>query len=386
MTPAGLYSGLTSPDDLPSIAIYGPKAPDVAGGAKYIDRTAPAFRESFRVVHVGNGPDAPDPWSFDHVVYHVGNNRHHTGALRAMRHRRGVAIVHEHNLLRWYTRELQQRELPVGEADELARLVDCSLGTTFGGGDALCEALTRDVGLRSELDAGLLDIGVERIFLRHVTACAVHSHHLLNRVSASAPRGVDVRRIPYPVPSEVPLAVARVRAALRFGPHDFVFGVVGLLGRRKRIDSVVEAWRSWRCRPPHAKLLLAGSLADDVVIPSGIRDLVRVDFVEPDDAFDATVYAADCAIQLRYPSIGETSSQMMRALVTGRPVIASAVGEMLELRELGRVEYVRPGGGEVDDLRAAMDELVDASRGARIAGYTVEDSVAAVTSLLLGGG
>jgi glycosyltransferase involved in cell wall biosynthesis len=93
----------------------------------------------------------------------------------------------------------------------------------------------------------------------------------------------------------------------------------------------------------------------------GLDAAVRWTDHVPLEDFSAYARAADVCVQLRYPSNGETSAALLRALAAGAACVASDQGPMLELPSQA-VWKVRSPHREVDDLTAALTRLHDHPR------------------------
>jgi hypothetical protein len=95
------------------------------------------------------------------------------------------------------------------------------------------------------------------------------------------------------------------------------------------------------------------------------------------DAFYAWLAAADVVVGLRYPTAGETSGTVIRALGVGRPVIVSSVGAFADLPSDFALK-VEVGPGEVGTLRShlvrlASDPALCERMGALARAYTVAE-------------
>ena len=86
--------------------------------------------------------------------------------------------------------------------------------------------------------------------------------------------------------------------------------------------------------------------------------------VEPDEEFPAYFAAVDCLVNLRYPSAGETSGTLIRALEAGKPVAVSDYAQFAELPDDCVVKI--PFEGEVEALAEFFaGELPDMSAAQR---------------------
>lgn len=96
-----------------------------------------------------------------------------------------------------------------------------------------------------------------------------------------------------------------------------------------------------------------------VIAEAGIEDLTR--FLQPADlaSFNDLIAAADLAVNLRYPTLGETSGAVLRVLAAGRATIVSDIGWFAELPD-DCVVKIPPGHpAEVDLLSGFIERLLE---------------------------
>ena len=104
----------------------------------------------------------------------------------------------------------------------------------------------------------------------------------------------------------------------------------------KRIPQLLEAFASLRRRVPGARLLLVGAAGERFDLSRrlerlGLTDGVdRLDYV-PEERMWSLMAACDVLVNLRYPTMGETSGSVIRGLSLGKPLVVSDVGWFAEL-------------------------------------------------------
>jgi glycosyltransferase involved in cell wall biosynthesis len=165
----------------------------------------------------------------------------------------------------------------------------------------------------------------------------VHGHSVADRVRESSPN-VPVWTIPHhAAPSGLP-AVGRTEARRRLGlPGDvFIVGHFGFLTRPKQPAALLEGFRRLVEERPDSLLLMVG----ENQIELGFPGLVRRHGVEPNvrslgfvdlPTFSLYLKAVDAVVNLRYPTAGEASGTLARALGEGRACIVSNIGALAEL-------------------------------------------------------
>jgi SAM-dependent methyltransferase len=112
-----------------------------------------------------------------------------------------------------------------------------------------------------------------------------------------------------------------------------------------------------------------------VVRTLGLREQVRVIGFADIDKFVRYMAACDVVLNLRYPTVGETSGSLQRAIGLGRAVIVSDVGAFSELPEDVCMK-VAPGTGEEDLIFEYLNLLVSRPELARAMGDRAKQWVA----------
>jgi glycosyltransferase involved in cell wall biosynthesis len=142
-----------------------------------------------------------------------------------------------------------------------------------------------------------------------------------------------------------------------------VVGCFGYLTTTKRIPQLVEAFARLRHEFPEALLVLAGRPTPGFVLGPLLEkhrlrrdhDVVELDYVNEPRLW-TLMAASDICVNLRWPTMGETSGTAIRALVLGRPLVVSDIGWFSELPD-DAVAKVAVGPTEVEELTETLLRL-----------------------------
>ena len=161
---------------------------------------------------------------------------------------------------------------------------------------------------------------------------------------------------------------ARRDARQRLGipPDVFLVGSFGHASFTKRIEIVIEAVAQVVRDIPSMRYVIVGKVHPpnppwfpdlrEVARRTGVGDqVIFTDLVSLDD-FQRWIDAVDVAVNLRYPTSGETSGALIRLLVRGVPCIISAVDQFLDFPD-ECCWKVEPTGGEIRLVAAYLREL-----------------------------
>lgn len=329
------------------VAYFSPMPPERSGIADYSALLLPALGERFDVTVVKRGRKRA-PRGTDVSLYHVGNNPDaHGWIVDALRREPGVVVLHDyvlHHLVAGMT---------VGRRD----------------GHGYLDAMEREYGVVGRLLAhGVLDKRIPPLWesrpadfplasfvLEHATGLIVHSRTVSELVRASGFAG-PVWVVPHPAWPVHEIAPVRVAP----GP---VIGCFGVVNASKRIPELLRATATVRESHPDVTLLLVGPTSPGFDLE---RRLQRVGLAEEglvregwtDEARLWSLMAgSDVAVNLRHPTMGETSGSVIRALSLGRPLVVSDVGWFAELPNEVALK-IPTGDDEVQVLSAALELLV----------------------------
>ena len=144
----------------------------------------------------------------------------------------------------------------------------------------------------------------------------------------------------------------------------------------KRIPALLEAFAELRDRRPGARLLLVGEASERFELDRRLErlrlggdELIREQWVS-EERFRSLMAACDVLVNLRSPTMGETSGSVIRALALGKPVLVSDVGWFSELPD-GAALKIPVDDHEVRTIAGALELAADhaAELGAAAAAY-----------------
>ena len=263
-----------------------------------------------------------DPSHYDLALYQIGNNAFHDFCYETALEQPGVVVVHEANL----------------------HHLIADLTIKRGNWDAYMAAVAEE---GSEVDMAYaqrvrkLEVGPDyeglpmlRRLLCRSKAAIVHSAHVERELRAAGFQG-PIARIQHGawIPEASRLAY---RERLGLDETTPLIGSFGFLKPYKRIAESLRAFRRLVRLEPSAKMILVGEPHAEFPLQSIIQSLdlaphVRVLGFQPIEEFVGYLAACDIVLNLRFPTVGENSGTLMRALGLGKAVIVSEVGSFCEL-------------------------------------------------------
>ena len=204
----------------------------------------------------------------------------------------------------------------------------------------------RAAGLHSEMGNFLLPASVE--VAQRAQSVIVHNHYAADRLRSF---GVEtaIHVVPHPYVHETDGGRASRPPLPGILPGSTVIGFFGFLTSAKRSEVVLEAFRLARQHDPRLVLLVVGEPAPNIDVDALRADGVVFTGYVSDEEFASYYAIADRLVNLRYPTAGETSGTLIRALDAGKPVAVSDYAQFAELPD-DIVFKVPLGAGEVERL------------------------------------
>ena len=282
---------------------------------------------------------------------HLGNNTDHMNILDMLSITPGVVVLHDLTL---------------------HYLMECWAAHTFGRASHIFDVSRMFHGAyAAQIIRSKFTKGVPAQFIFGEANClpflngaarALIVHSQYGRVLATA-AGFDkqIRVIPHfaqiPAPQDKQRAHSRFRARYGIGPDTRLFASLGFVVPNKKISLVLETLKNLPAGIGDWRYVIAGENKDpdvpQLIRSLGLEDRVIVlDYLEEAE-FDTVLSACDVVINLRFPTSGETSGTVCRALAHGTPCIVSDHGWYAELPEA--VTYrIDPGVRAGTDLYAVL--------------------------------
>jgi glycosyltransferase involved in cell wall biosynthesis len=334
------------------LAVWSPLPPSSSGIADYVAESLPALAWHFDVVTVAHDPRDGERPVADLDLYHLGNSPAHGFVYRAARARPGVVVLHDWSLHHLVLRETVER----GDVSAYLQEMHRAYGDT---GNFVGRQVARALG--GDLLPALFPLN-DRVLEGSLGVVAL-SAQTAARVARRLP-GRPRLHLPHhlALPIEPPPSRADSRAVLGIPEDAFVITAPGLATANKRLDVAIRVTARLRADHPEATLVVAGAVDPRLPLAAwseeaGLGEAMRVTGRLGIDDFERHLAAADVVLALRFPSHGEMSGAVVRALGVGRPVLVSAGSAAAEEFPEGIVVPVSPGPAEEQELEALLRHL-----------------------------
>ena len=332
------------------LAVWSPRPPSPSGIADYVAESLPHLARGADVQLVtGETGDT----GADLDVYHIGNSASHAYAYRGALRKPGVVFLHDWSL----------HHLVLGETVEKGDVASYLREMRRAHGEAgtfVARQVAR--GLGGVILPALFPLN-DRLLEGSLAVVAL-SGVIASRAARRLP-GRPVLHLPHhlslpldPLPSR-----AEARRALGLPQEALLVTAPGLATAAKRLDVALRAAAVARKSHPSLRLVVAGEVAPGLPLEAwartaGLGDALIVTGRLGLEDFTRHLCAADVILALRFPSHGEMSGALVRALGVGRPALVTAGSPFAEDFPEGVVVPVDPGPHEEAELVALLLALL----------------------------
>ena len=308
------------------IAFFSPLPPAKSGIADYSAAVLGPLEKLTSITVFETPPAAEVLKQFDLLLYQMGNNAYHSSIYECALKHPGVIVLHEANLHHLHA----ERTIKRGNWDAYVE------GVAYDGGEAARVFAERV--RRLEVGPDYEGVPMLKRLLETARGVIVHSDCV----------GQSVREAGYTGPltkiwhgawidrdlTKAPLR-DHYRSKLGLSAGNTLIGAFGFLKPYKRIAESLRAVRRLTRLDPNVRMILCGEPHPELDLENqlrglGLEEYVRVlGYLNPED-FHHYMEACDVILNLRYPTVGESSGTLLRAFSLGKPVLVTDIGSFQE--------------------------------------------------------
>jgi glycosyltransferase involved in cell wall biosynthesis/SAM-dependent methyltransferase len=348
------------------VAFFSPLPPARSGIADYSEALIGSLRQLVDLEIFSSGAQPFDASRYDVILYQVGNNGFHDFVYETALRHPGVVVMHESNLHHLIA------DLTIRRNNWDAYVAECA----YNGGEPA--RLFAERVRKLEAGPDYEGITMTRRLLESARGVIVHSHFMEKELLAA---GCTVPIAVIPHGAWIPEADRNAwRHKLGLDEVTPLVGIFGFLKPYKRIAESLRAFRRLVRLTPNARMILVGEPHPEFAIEPMIRTMglsahVRILGFAPIEDFVGYLGACDIVLNLRYPTVGESSGTLLRSLGLGKAVMVSEIGSFAEFPEDVCLK-VPVGAGEEDLIFEYLNLLVSRPEVAQALGARARDYVA----------
>lgn len=296
---------------------------------------------------------------FDTVIYHIGNNTHfHRTIYKMAWDYPGIVVLHDYNIHSFIADGFLRTKEEKYYKDAL-----------IDGYGNIGENHYKDI-IKNHITGDINTFPLSKALAERSQATIVHSRWVKTQFENSDKiKVIPLGTVPV-IEEEINIeATKRIQNKLGITSNDFLIATFGFINKFKRIDSVLDAVKNLVDKGYPVKLLLAGEILDpsikikEMTKKLNLQEVVILTGYLNDDELEEYLSISDIVLNLRYPSMGETSAILMRALSYGKACIVSNYCQFAELPD-SVCWKVDIDHREISQLIAYLEELMQ-NLGAR---------------------
>ncbi len=295
-------------------------------------------------------PETFKAGDYDGIVYHMGNDyAAHRYIYEALKRYPGVVVLHDLVLMHFYAARLNAGN----HYPEFIRFLQEFYPEKAAWIEEHC-------GSRHPFpiwEGGLaIDLPMNEEISRLATGIITHSRYTLAKLGLG--NGKPAAVIPHHGHITHPVDREAVRAKLGIRPDQILLVSTGYVTRNKRYGLVLEGLKE--LNRPDLRYLIVGQDNDGILkkmLDSGRADVLTRGFA-PLAEMEQLIASADIGINLRNPTMGESSGSLLRMMSYGRPVIVSDNGSYSEIPDYCAIK-IDTDMDEREMLKAFIRTLAD---------------------------
>jgi glycosyltransferase involved in cell wall biosynthesis len=364
-----------------NIAIVTPWPNQETGIANYVHKLLPALVKYFDVdIFVDDYIDKKSTWvknewgglypiaelekrneMYDHIIYQFGNNAdYHSGIYKTALKCRGIGEVHDYYLQAFFYHAYFLK----GDTETYENALELAYGAE--GKEQYAGAAERNISPNE------VTYPMTHVFPQICDAVIFHNHRsrmLMNETD-------NVYVVPLAsfekemIESEGRLKTeALIRERIHWQEGEFLIGCFGFINKNKRPEQLLSAIKNLTDKGCRIRVAFFGKPnyepLKEIIAEKKLKDVVAVTGYLDKQEYDVALSLCDLIVNLRYPSMGESSGTLCESFQYGKPVFVSDIGQYKEFPD--EVCWKVPVGQYEIPVLEHMTEYLIAHEDARAA-------------------
>jgi glycosyltransferase involved in cell wall biosynthesis len=309
--------------------------------------TNEAVRAGFNIIPYV--PETFDPSGYDEVLYHMGNNYEAHGYIyEAIKVFPGVVVLHDYVLQGFHA----ERYNATGEFETYRRLQKKYYGES---GESIAKNIARPETIPIWESAAALDYPLNEDILESAKAVIVHSNFVKEKIQAGFHKSIT--KINHHGHTLKTFDRNKVRNQMGLDKDSILISSIGYINKNKRFDVIISALDE--IKNPALTYVIAGkdrgNLLKNYIEEKNLKIIVKGHLQL--EELEALIDASDICINLRYPTMGESSGTLLRMMGYGKPVLVTNFGSYADFPDY-TVLKIDPDIDEKEHIKRFVKTLI----------------------------
>ncbi len=294
-------------------------------------------------------PETFDPSKYDELLYHMGNNYEAHGYIYdALKEHPGVVVLHDYVLQGFYA----ERYDATGDFETYCRLQKKYYGER---GESIANNIARPETLPIWESAAAVNYPLNEDILESAKAVIVHSNFVKEKIQDGF-HGPIVK-INHHGHTNKTFDRNTIRNQMGIKKDGILISSIGYINKNKRFDVIFQALDE--LNNPAITYVIAGKdrgkLLKNYFGKKNLNIIVKghLDLVD----LESLIAASDICINLRYPTMGESSGALLRMMGYGKPVLVTNYGSYADFPDYS-VLKIDPDIDEKEYIKRFVTTLI----------------------------
>lgn len=291
---------------------------------------------------------------YDEIIFHIGNSvRHHANTYKFLDKLGGIAEIHDFDLNAFF----YQAFYAMGQKEIFRQVLKAGYGEAG-------EKHFKNLEKKKENPDGTrfpMSHGIARLARKVI----VHNEWSYRQL------GEDINKYLVPLAcfelettdeNNRKAVLERMRAKMHLQPGEFVIGCLGWMNSNKRPQVIIQSLARLRQQGFPVKLVFLGKKGTEecntLIEREKLEDAVVITGYLEREEYLAGLELSNIILNLRYPTMGESSATLCETIKAGKPCIVTAINQYMEYPD--DVCWKVPlGRTEVPSLTAMLQYLLE---------------------------
>ena len=306
------------------------------------------LRAQFKIIPYDS--ESFDPSGYDEILYQMGNNyQAHAYIYDSLKKHPGIVVLHDFVLQGFYAEKYYSDR----DFDAYMRTQKKYYREK---GEAIAENLIRPKEFPIWEMAEAFEYPLNEEVLESAKAVIVHSDFVKDRVKERTQK--PIRKINLHGHEIKTFDRHQLRAKMDLGSQDILITSTGFINKNKRLGVILSALDEMD--HSHVTYLIAGRDKGGLLrnyLEEKNKKVVIKGYL-PLEELEALICASDICINLRYPTMGESSAMLLRMMNYGKPVLVTNFGSYSEIPDYC-VLKIDPDIDEKEAVKRYVGALID---------------------------